>query len=166
MTIVREDSTESQRPHLFCDFDGVLVDFERGFHIQYGKRHHEVSEFMMWKTIRENMSHWEQLPAMPGALQLWAYIARHEPTILTGCPSSGMAQAVAGKTIWKDRELGQHVPIITCLSRYKPKYMKAPGDILIDDMEKNTTRWTEAGGVAILHTSAESTIAELKLLGF
>ena len=152
-------------PHIFCDFDGVLVDFERGYQIQYGKHPHEVPEYVMWKTIKENMTHWEQLPAMPGALQLWAYIARYDPTILTGCPSSGRQQAEAGKTIWKTRELGDHVPIITDLSRNKPKHMKAPGDILIDDMQKNIDRWNEAGGVGVLHTSAEDTIAQLKALG-
>jgi hypothetical protein len=152
-------------PHIFCDFDGVLVDFERGFEIQYGKKHSDVPEFVMWKIIKANMTHWEQLPAMPGALQLWAYIAHREPTILTGCPSSGYQQAGEGKTVWKNRELGEHVPIITCLSRYKPKHMKAPGDILIDDMEKNTKRWEEAGGIAVLHTCAASTIEKLKELG-
>jgi hypothetical protein len=130
--------------------------------MQYGKRHDSVPEFVMWKIIKNNMSHWEQLPAMPGALQLWAYIARYNPTILTGCPSSGMQQAAEGKTIWKNRELGEHVPIITCLSRYKPKHMKAKGDFLIDDMQKNIDRWNEAGGVGILHTCAASTIEKLK----
>lgn len=152
-------------PHIFCDFDGVLVDFERGFEMFYGKRHDSVPEFVMWKIIKNNMAHWEQLPAMPGALQLWAYISRHDPTILTGCPTSGKQQAIDGKTIWKDRELGVHVPILADLSRNKPKYMKAPGDILIDDMEKNITRWVEAGGVGILHVNAADTILQLKALG-
>lgn len=153
-------------PHIFCDFDGVLVDFERGYEIQYGKHPHEVPEFVMWKTIKENMKHWEQLPAMPGALQLWAFIAPYNPTILSGCPSQGYSSAVEGKTAWKNRELGSHVPIITTYSRHKPKYMKAAGDILIDDMEKNIKRWEEAGGVAILHVSANDTIEKLKRLGF
>lgn len=152
-------------PHIFCDFDGVLVDFERGYEIQYGVHPHSVPEFVMWKTIKENMEHWSQLPAMPGALQLWAYIAPHNPTILTGCPSQGYKLAEAGKKAWALRELGSQVPVITTYSRYKTKYMKAEGDILIDDMEKNTKRWVEAGGVAILHTNANDTIRQLKELG-
>lgn len=43
--------------------------------------------------------------------------------------------------------------------------MIAPGDILIDDMEKNITRWVEAGGVGILHVNAADTIEQLKALG-
>lgn len=152
-------------PHIFCDFDGVLVDFERGFEIQYGKKHSDVPEYVMWTIIKNNMNHWEQLPAMPGALQLWAYIAHREPTILTGCPSNGKQLAVEGKTTWKNRELGEHVPIITCFSKHKPQHMIAPGDILIDDMQKNIDRWVEAGGVGILHVNAADTIAQLKALG-
>lgn len=152
-------------PHIFCDLDGVLVDFERGYQMLYGKHPHDVPGFVMWKTIKENISHWEQLPAMPGALRLWAHIAAHNPTILTGCPSQGYANAAEGKRMWCSREIGSHVPIITTYSRYKPKHMKAKGDILIDDMEKNTTRWEEAGGIAVLHTDVESTIARLVELG-
>lgn len=151
--------------HIFCDFDGVLVDFERGFEMQYGIRHDSVPEYVMWKKIKENMTHWEQLPAMPGALQLWAYIAKYDPTILTGCPISGKQQAIDGKTIWKVRELGEHVPIIADLSRNKPKHMKAKGDFLIDDMEKNIKRWEEAGGIGILHVNAVDTIEQLKAHG-
>lgn len=152
-------------PTLFCDLDGVLVDFERGYEIQYGAHPHTVPEFVMWKTIKENMEHWGQLPAMPGALRLWAYIAPHNPIILTGCPSQGYQSAAQGKRTWCSREIGGDVEVITTYSRYKPKHMKAPGDILIDDMEKNITRWEEAGGVGVLYKDVESAIARLKELG-
>ena len=39
-----------------------------------------------------------------------------------------------------------------------------PGDVLIDDNAKNCSEWTHAGGIAILHTSATSTIHQLKAL--
>jgi hypothetical protein len=120
---------------------------------------------MMWKTIKDNMEHWEQLPAMPGALMLWAFLAPHKPTILTGCPSQGYKLAEAGKKAWCLRELGPDVPVITTYSRYKPKHMKGPGDILLDDMQKNIDRWNEAGGVGVLWTSAEDAIQQLKDLG-
>ena len=150
----------------FVDLDGVMVDFERGYLIQYGHHPHSVNEFLMWKNIKENISHWEQLPVMPGALQLWAYVAKYNPTILTGCPRMGYSLASDGKKVWCARELGSHVPVITTYSRYKPKHMKAPGDILIDDLQKNIDKWVEAGGVGILHVSAEQTIGKLKELGF
>jgi hypothetical protein len=44
--------------------------------------------------------------------------------------------------------------------------MRAPGDILIDDLSKNCKRWTDAGGIAVHHTSAADSILKLKALGF
>ena len=152
-------------PYIFVDLDGVFVDFERGYEIHYGHHPHTVNDFMMWKTIANNPDHWHQLPAMPGALQLWAYLAPYKPTVLTGCPSMGYKLAEAGKRAWCLREFGPDVPVITTYSRYKPKHMKAKGDILIDDMQKNIDRWVEAGGVGILWTSASDTISKLKELG-
>jgi len=37
-----------------------------------------------------------------------------------------------------------------------------PGDILIDDMQRNISQWQEAGGIGILHVSAEQTIKQLR----
>ena len=41
----------------------------------------------------------------------------------------------------------------------------APNHILIDDRDKAILPWREAGGIGILHTSANDTIAQLKELG-
>lgn len=152
-------------PHIFCDLDGVQVDFEGGFLAQYGFAHNSVPEGSMWKAITRNPNHWERLPQLADASVLWAYISKYEPTILTGCPSSGYKQAVLGKRAWVVQYLGAHVAVITCRSRDKQLHMINPGDILIDDMLKNCKRWREAGGVAIHHTSAEDTIRQLQALG-
>lgn len=148
--------------NIFLDLDGVMADFEKGYEIMYGHHPHSVNDGGMWKRINANPNHWDSLPIMPGAMQLWAVLAPYNPTILTGCPSGGYKAASAGKRGWCAREFGSHVPVITCFSRDKQKHMIAPGDILIDDMSKNCIRWTEAGGVAIQHTDAPTTIAELK----
>lgn len=148
-----------------CDLDGVLADFERGFHIFYGVHPHDIPEPEMWSKILSNPDHWVNLPAMPGAIRLWAKIAPYNARIITGCPSTGYQHAAEGKRAWCLRELGPQVEVITTYSRYKTKHIKSPGDILIDDMEKNCKRWEEAGGVAILHTSADETIAQLEKLG-
>ncbi len=148
------------------DLDGVLVDFERGFEMFYGKHPHSMPEAEMWKHIDSNRDHWHDLPAMPGALMLWAKVAPYNARIITGCPKYGYKTATEGKRAWIAREMGVHVPVITCLSRDKQTHMQAPGDILIDDMKKNIKRWEEAGGVGILHTSAEETIKKLVELGY
>jgi len=150
--------------HIFCDLDGVLVDFEGGFLQIHGRAHNSVPEGVMWKMIRDKEGHWALLPPMPDAQQLWDFIRPHKPTILTGCPTTGHELAVDGKRLWCLNNLTPDTKVITCLSRNKPQHMLAPGDVLIDDMEKNIKRWTDAGGIGILHTSAAKTIKELEKL--
>lgn len=151
---------------IFCDLDGVLVDFERGFEINNGMHPRSISEPEMWKRINSRERHWHDLPALPGALQLWARISNYSPTILTGCPRGGFKIAEEGKREWCSRELGLHVPVITCFSKDKQLHMNEPGDILIDDMLKNCTRWEEAGGRAIHYTSVDAALAQLTEWGF
>lgn len=148
--------------HLFLDLDGVFADFERGYEIMYGHHPHTKNDKDMWKTINGNPRHWDSLPLMMGAMRLWAVVKPLKPTILTGCPSGGYRQASIGKHNWCAREFGSDVPVITCMSRDKQKHMTSEGDVLIDDMTKNCKRWTEAGGLAIHHTSIETTIKTLE----
>lgn len=153
-------------PIINCDLDGVLVDFERGFEMFYGSHPDDIDEPEMWRLIEANADHWHDLPAMPGSLKLWAKIAPYNARVITGCPSTGFNAAAAGKRAWVAREMGAHVPIITCRSKDKQNHMQNEGDILIDDMQKNIKRWEAAGGVGILHTDAQLTIDRLVELGF
>jgi hypothetical protein len=154
------------KPTLFVDLDGVLVDFERGFEILHGVHPHLMPEPDMWAKIVKHDGHWVSLPAMPGALKLWAKIAPYNPIILTGCPKTGFREAELGKREWCARELGDHVAVIATYSKKKPQHMLLPGDILIDDRTKNCKRWEEAGGKAIFYENAEQVILELTTLGF
>lgn len=153
-------------PIINCDLDGVLVDFERGFEMFYGMHPHSLSEPEMWKYIDENADHWHDLPAMPGALKLWAKIAPYNARIITGCPKTGYNAAATGKRHWIARELGKHVPVITCLSRDKQHHMQNEGDILIDDMAKNIKRWNDAGGHGILFEDAQEVVDILTDMGY
>lgn len=146
---------------VFCDLDGVLVDFEGGFLRNFGFAHNSVSEPEMWKYIISHERHWHDLPMMPDAKVLWNFIKPLNPIILTGCPRSGYEAADRGKREWVSTMLGPEVPVITCLSKNKPQYMLSEGDILIDDLEKNFKRWNDANGLAVLHTSAEDSISQL-----
>jgi len=44
---------------------------------------------------------------------------------------------------------------------YNKKKYAAPNHVLIDDRKDNIEGWESEGGVGILHTSAEDTIAKL-----
>jgi hypothetical protein len=54
--------------------------------------------------------------------------------------------------------------MITCMAREKRMHMK-PGDVLVDDFLKYKEPWEDTGGIFIHHTSAHSTIIELRRIG-
>lgn len=153
---------------IFIDLDGVLADFEQGYLDNFGHAHNSVNQFLMWRNITSKEDHWQTLPRMAQFETLWGYVNQFNPIVLTGCPRSGYNAAVEGKKLWCSEHLGDNIEVITCFSRHKPKHMITAGDILIDDLEKNCDRWTEAGGVALRYTgdNAGEIINKLGDLGF
>ena len=69
------------------------------------------------------------------------------------------------KKRWVARMLGAHVPIITCISRDKPRW-SGPGHVLVDDRASAREGWERKGGTFVHHTAAEGSIAALRRLGF
>jgi hypothetical protein len=86
-------------------------------------------------------------------------VAHLEPTILTGCPKGGWAEAQ--KDAWAARNF-PGTPIITCMAWNKRAHCQ-PGDILVDDTLKHRHLWEEARGVFIHHTSAAESLRALAL---
>lgn len=112
---------------------------------------------------------YNSLDKLPDADELWAYIARYDPVILTGLPRGNWAEPQKRK--WVAREIGPHVKVITCMAKDKAKYAmehmgtdNLNGAILIDDRPQHQAVWEDAGGRWITHTSAKDTIAQLKAL--
>lgn len=148
---------------LFLDLDGVLADFDRGVEIVTGKRPDQLSTRAMWTALSREPDFFGTLHMMRDAKELWEFCAPHHPVILTGLPLG--TWAAPQKTRWVANMLGEHVEVITCMARDKPKW-SGPGHILVDDREKTKEGWEAAGGTFILHTSAARSIAALRALGF
>lgn len=144
---------------LFVDMDGVLADFDSGYHQRFGIRPSTKADNVDWDLVRATQGFYEDLPPMPDFSALWDGIRHLNPTVLTGIPKS-VEEAAANKRAWVAKWLGPDVPVICCLSA--EKYLHArPGDVLIDDWEKYRYRWESMGGRWITHTSAEASLAEL-----
>jgi hypothetical protein len=112
-------TTQEQQFQIYCDLDGVLVDFESGirslfpnlpqtgvssFHIPDLKRH------TMWARVQQADSFFATLPWTVDGKRLWQAIRPHQPTILTGVPAHKSSRTE--KLVWCQRELGvqvQHV---------------------------------------------------------
>ena len=85
---------------IYCDMVGVIVDFVKGYKEltgYYTKSHPDARTF--WEPVdSEGPSFWATLPWMPDGQQLWRYIKRYKPNILSS-PSRSLSSR-EGKKIW------------------------------------------------------------------
>jgi hypothetical protein len=170
---------------IFCDMDGVLVDFDEGYKQLTGvttKQADSQGKNEFWKLFRDSLiekdiperSYWANLDWMPDGKQLWDYIKGYNPYVLTA-PSVNFDipfedrykvennQSMQGKTEWVKR-----LPNLRKLyfrSAGRKADFSGPGKILIDDRKDTIDKWNANGGIGILHTSTANTIKQLQNLG-
>jgi len=149
---------------IYCDMDGVLVDFNKGYYeltgVDLEGRHLNDTNF--WDPINKaGYDFWINLEWMLDGKKLWSYIEKYGPELLSA-PSRQNDSRVA-KHDWVERELpGVH--LILRSAKHK-KDFASKNHILIDDRVDNIMDWVGAGGVGILHKNTEDTILQLKDLG-
>ncbi len=165
---LRELMEAPQSLEIFCDMDGVLVDFalgvEKAYYKQTGERvaFSSISTGEMWKTVnRAGEGWWINLPWMSDGKRLWSSIKKYKPTILTA-PSTQKICAPE-KEEWVARNLGPGFKFICDPDKWK--YATQYG-ILIDDTPEKIISWEEHNGIGILHTDTVTTIKKLKKMGF
>jgi len=152
-----------QKYKIYCDMDGVLVDFSKGYEdltgINLNGEFRNDEKF--WDPINKaGHDFWINLKWMPDGKKMWDYIKKYNPDILSA-PSRQNESRVA-KNEWINREIpGAHLILRTAKNK---KDFACPQCILIDDLQTNIDSWVEAGGVGILHTSANETIKQLQKL--
>lgn len=113
---------------------------------------------LMFFLISNNSSWWENLGWTEDGKQLWSYIEKYNPIIL----SSGVDAASAeGKKAWCAKELGLPAERVIVVPNKGIKTGNKIG-ILIDDRTKPLSQFH---GMKILHRSAEKSIKELENLG-
>uniref|UniRef100_A0A7S1FTL1 Uncharacterized protein n=1 Tax=Corethron hystrix TaxID=216773 RepID=A0A7S1FTL1_9STRA len=89
---------------IYCDLDGVLVDFEKGVrNLSGGRGPSDMSTRRMWSIVAKDDSFYENLPWTPDGRTLWAAILPLQPDILTGVPMT--IKSRAQKASWCKREL-------------------------------------------------------------
>ena len=149
---------------LYCDMDGVLVDFDKGYKKLTGNDldgvHRTDTDF--WDPINKaGYDFWINLEWMGDGKRLWKYIEKHNPKLLSA-PSRQEDSRVA-KLDWVYKEL-PGVDLILRSAKNKKEFA-VPKSILIDDRIANINDWREAGGIAIHHVNTKHTIDQLKSLG-
>lgn len=192
------EKEETPPYQIYCDMDGVLVDFVTGAIEQINidikdkkvnngkinklrsvlsqlgrdsitsqdlakmdkKNRLQAARNYMYKRLEDDEDFWANLPWAEGGKELWSYISKYNPYILTAPMQSEGSKR--GKRMWIEKNL---LPRPEKVFMSHEKYNWAgPTNILIDDFSINTLPWEENGGIAILHTSTNNTIASLQEL--
>lgn len=172
---------------IFCDLDGVLCDFAKGVQKISGKTPDEFGHnSQMWRALSGVNDFYETLDWTKDGRKLWEAIRHTKPDILTGIHQC--RHAPTSKAKWCQRELGveiNHVNMASSMLRHRVVHgQKDPGvtnvitcwsrnkhheshnrAILIDDRLDLGKAWEAAGGVFVHHTSAESTLKQLREYG-
>ena len=171
MKTFKDYIVEFDTPQIYCDMDGVIADF-----VTYTREHlgHPFKD-EYWTSLPENMFY--LLPPMRDAHQLWKFIGKYNPNILTAVPRKSESRGPISERAADDKKkwVKKHfnVPenrVYAVLRQFKSKFAKDCRDgrpnLLIDDQSKNVESFRRAGGIGIVHTSARNTIKELKKLGY
>lgn len=88
---------------IYCDLDGVLVDFAHGIQKIFDRAPEEIPKPTMWEGVTSVDSFYENLPWTCDGKQLWRAIQPLSPDILTGVPC--YVNSRREKVNWCRREL-------------------------------------------------------------
>lgn len=149
---------------LFVDLDGVLADYEGEYRRLTGGDPSEKGK-QKAQRFKAHPHFYRHLPLLSDAMKLWNYVKQFNPSILSAA-SNYVPASRQDKYDWVAEHLGLRGPkvIVVDYPNHKQKYCKGKHSVLIDDNTKNCSEWINAGGTAIIHKSAESTIHKLKEL--
>ena len=153
---------------LKVDLDGVLVDFEGALRERFGMNMREHRN-KVWGKIayyNDNVEPWfYSLPKMADADVLWTFVTENfsDIEILSACGTTPR-DAAGQKKAWIGDHLGYDVRATIVKSGSEKALHASPTALLIDDRAKVIAPFVDAGGMGILHTSAEDTIITLERL--
>jgi 5'-nucleotidase len=151
--------------HLYIDLDGVMADFDEYFLSEFGVVSSMLDDATMWKWINKHGYFFRNLPVMDHAVDFFRSVEHLNPFILTACPRTDYEVAAIQKRQWVYEHLSETVTVIPMLGgKHKCLFMHSPGDVLIDDFEKNCIPWRKMGGVAIHHKNFDETKKQMNQL--
>lgn len=158
------------QPLIFVDLDGVLVDLVAGLSEKVGKQlsQERTDEFTetFYSTI-QNMNRaqvaqfYSKLPPTKDCMKIWDAVKGYKAKILTSV--SKTVGAIYGKELWCCTNLGIVSDYVYCsYDSNEKQYYASPKSLLIDDYKRNIDQWKAAGGTAIHHVDADSTIQQVR----
>ena len=166
MKTYKQYLTEEDKPKLYCDMDGVLVDLLGSIkrHLGTTKLNQGVIDDFFNSDDGKSAEFWAECGWESGGKQLWKYIKQYDPYILSACPSvcNKDKKVIKGKTMWCQKNLKIDPSKVHIVQRREKKDYANKDAILIDDRKKNIQEWETSGGTGVLHVNVNSTIKQLK----
>ena len=161
---------EKNVKRIFVDMDGVVADFLAGCSEMMGKPLTSDdaghTEYDLRKEELTNKRLFGMLPPMVDYADLIGYI-KHTGLpweILTAAGKVNRELVVYDKNKWVRKYIDPTVVVTCTYSGSQKGAFAEKGSVLIDDRTKNIKAWEDAGGIGIIHESAEKTIKILKEL--
>jgi 5'-nucleotidase len=159
---------------IYCDYDGVLVDLQKGMRNAIGKSYdpdewHKAGEEKR-EIIRQHPYFWRDLPPMEDFSTLWSFIGPLRANILTAYAEWDKEECVEEKWLWNLKYTKVPANRFFCVGRAEKQLFavspEGKPNVLIDDYSLNIQEWRKAGGIGVMHHDAASTVMKLKNLGF
>lgn len=166
--MIHEDNTKSS-----WIFDGVLVDFDHVAEEITGMKRDQwnskENKRKFWHSFEQEAKKgneiWGRMPPLPDAMELWNYVKKYNPEILSATGHIKTADPEKRKWVAQHLQMTDQSKVHLVRDSKDKAQFATPTSILIDDRNKSIDPWVAAGGIGILHTSAASTIQKLKELG-
>jgi hypothetical protein len=114
----------------------------------------------MYALVRDDVNFWAKLKWTKDGRDLWNYIKKFNPYILTApMDKLGESGSADGKILWVQKHLGKEFADRVIFEHDKWKHASDGNNpnILIDDFESKINPWKKAKGIGIHHLNAKTT---------
>ncbi len=148
-----EQQSNNSQYKIYLDMDGCITDFDKRFTSlnpeklspsQYQTKY-GIEKFWNFIDKENGVKFWVGIPWMKDGKQLWDYIKKYEPIILSA-PSRNNESRL-GKRLWMKNNL-PGIKLILAAANKKQNYSRK-NSILIDDRPDNIEQWRSQGGKGI-----------------
>jgi 5'(3')-deoxyribonucleotidase len=147
------------KPIIYVDMDGVIANWVGRVLEVMGSplKDHDIDTWdvegkigvtreQLWGKI-QGAEFWENLDPYPWFRELWAAVEVHGRPVILSSPGPAPG-AAAGKVAWLHKHLGPDFNDWVLTNR--KHYVTKPGQILIDDSDRNCSQWDRHEGRSIL----------------
>lgn len=151
---------------LYLDLDGVFADFYGYAEQLLGRPYTATPPAEAWGALDQVPHLFQQLSMLADGQALWEGLQayQHHPMeVLTALPqlTGQLRTAASDKQAWVAQHLSRALTVNTVNGGPQKVVFATPGAVLIDDLERNIRLWEAAGGIGILHRTAEDSLRQL-----